>query len=441
MSFSFNFQDPETDVGMEIDEGIQTDDSVNFSNVYNEEFRQFNLSVPLINSISANQITYGPNKDLIIYKRLLSDVKMQLALEDDMDPNSLDIEKSSENQFTTDTKKVLSIASGNSDVIKGVYEGGFKTWECSFDLLEYISSTYSSSDLENISVLELGCGSAIPSMHLLKTTKLTKVHLQDYNAEVLKYITLPNVLLNTIMSNLMPAASSEYEDESPIVELDLDEIRGKFLLDFVKKVSSSAEYSSDLLNRIETTEKLQIIDEISKLQDSKYYELSDSEISLANEILLKEIYITTPKGSEEVSEISINDINAQTNYSRVKFFSGSWSNLLSSIGSNNENQYHAESNANPSYDLILTSETIYDTESQISLYNCIHSLLRKPDNNLSPSAFKPAAFVAAKSVYFGLSGSVLSFIDLVNSKNHFKVTRVWNSQSGIQRDILKLEWL
>ena len=27
----------------------------------------------------------------------------------------------------------------NSDLVRGVYEGGFKTWECSIDLVEYLS--------------------------------------------------------------------------------------------------------------------------------------------------------------------------------------------------------------------------------------------------------------------------------------------------------------
>jgi protein-histidine N-methyltransferase len=41
---------------------------------------------------------------------------------------------------------------GDSDVIKGSYEGGLKTWECSIDLAEYLSrQTY----LDNLSVLEV----------------------------------------------------------------------------------------------------------------------------------------------------------------------------------------------------------------------------------------------------------------------------------------------
>lgn len=38
-------------------------------------------------------------------------------------------------------KDVVSMLnlSGNSDLIKGVYEGGFKTWECSIDMVQYLS--------------------------------------------------------------------------------------------------------------------------------------------------------------------------------------------------------------------------------------------------------------------------------------------------------------
>jgi hypothetical protein len=41
---------------------------------------------------------------------------------------------------------------GDSDVIKGSYEGGLKTWECSIDLADYLSrQTYG----HNLSVLEV----------------------------------------------------------------------------------------------------------------------------------------------------------------------------------------------------------------------------------------------------------------------------------------------
>jgi hypothetical protein len=41
---------------------------------------------------------------------------------------------------------------GDSDVIRGSYEGGLKTWECSVDLAEYLSTQ---SYPEQLSVLEV----------------------------------------------------------------------------------------------------------------------------------------------------------------------------------------------------------------------------------------------------------------------------------------------
>ena len=47
-----------------------------------------------------------------------------------------------------------------SDLISGVYEGGLKVWECSFDLVDYILKKRSEDPewLKGKTVLELGCG-------------------------------------------------------------------------------------------------------------------------------------------------------------------------------------------------------------------------------------------------------------------------------------------
>ena len=42
----------------------------------------------------------------------------------------------------------------NSDLVKNVYEGGLKIWECSQDLVLYLNE--SSINIENKSILELG---------------------------------------------------------------------------------------------------------------------------------------------------------------------------------------------------------------------------------------------------------------------------------------------
>jgi len=90
---------------------------------------------------------------------------------------------------------VLSLSeSQHSDLIPGVYEGGLKVWECSLDLVQFLSER--DVDFTGMRILELGCGTGLPGIFsLLKGAAC--VHFQDYNPEVLQYITIPNVLLNT----------------------------------------------------------------------------------------------------------------------------------------------------------------------------------------------------------------------------------------------------
>jgi protein-histidine N-methyltransferase len=66
-----------------------------------------------------------------IYKRTLEDVKFQMAEQDMLGEV--------EDKANTEVANMLNL-SGNTDLIKGVYEGGFKTWECSIDMVQYLAS-------------------------------------------------------------------------------------------------------------------------------------------------------------------------------------------------------------------------------------------------------------------------------------------------------------
>ncbi|KIM32752.1 hypothetical protein M408DRAFT_20108 [Serendipita vermifera MAFF 305830] len=90
-----------------------------------------------------------------------------------------------------------------SDLIPDIYEGGLKTWECSIDVVEYLSQL--EDTLQGKTMLEVGCGTAIPSAYLLQTLfsstetpsaeTQTILHMQDYNKSVLELVTLPNLIL------------------------------------------------------------------------------------------------------------------------------------------------------------------------------------------------------------------------------------------------------
>ncbi|XP_024310838.1 histidine protein methyltransferase 1 homolog isoform X1 [Brachypodium distachyon] len=85
----------------------------------------------------------------------------------------------------------------NSDLVPGKYEGGLKLWEGSLDLVKTLNADIKDDRLlvEGKRVLELGCGHGLPGIFAgLKGAGL--VHFQDFNAEVLRCLTIPNVKVN-----------------------------------------------------------------------------------------------------------------------------------------------------------------------------------------------------------------------------------------------------
>ena len=72
-----------------------------------------------------------------------------------------------------------------SDLVSGGYEGGFKLWECTIDLLQelwhgHLDNTLS---IRGTTVLEAGCGAGLPAMLSLRLgCRLAVLH--DFNAEV-----------------------------------------------------------------------------------------------------------------------------------------------------------------------------------------------------------------------------------------------------------------
>ncbi|VAI31811.1 unnamed protein product [Triticum turgidum subsp. durum] len=87
----------------------------------------------------------------------------------------------------------------NSDLVPGKYEGGLKLWEGSLDLVKTLNSDIKDDRLlmEGKHVLELGCGHGLPGIYAgLKGAGL--VHFQDFNAEVLRCLTIPNVKANLL---------------------------------------------------------------------------------------------------------------------------------------------------------------------------------------------------------------------------------------------------
>eukprot|EP00519_Triparma_laevis_P014521 CAMPEP_0182491426 /NCGR_PEP_ID=MMETSP1321-20130603/876_1 /TAXON_ID=91990 /ORGANISM="Bolidomonas sp., Strain RCC1657" /LENGTH=205 /DNA_ID=CAMNT_0024693707 /DNA_START=160 /DNA_END=773 /DNA_ORIENTATION=- len=77
------------------------------------------------------------------------------------------------------------------DLTEG-FEGGHKTWESSVDLLSVLKPH------PNSSILELGCGTSLPTLHLLSLSPSSTATVLDYNLSVLTSITFPNFLINNL---------------------------------------------------------------------------------------------------------------------------------------------------------------------------------------------------------------------------------------------------
>ncbi|XP_031573617.1 histidine protein methyltransferase 1 homolog [Actinia tenebrosa] len=108
---------------------------------------------------------------------------------------------------------------------------------------------------------------------------------------------------------------------------------------------------------------------------------------------------------------------------KCRFYAGDWKCL--------ENYINHNKDPEQLYDIILTSETIYDTRNQSKLLSFIRSHLRYPYG---------VVYVAAKTCYFGVGGGTRTFEMLVNGSQDLLVTVSKLYQEGVQREILTMEW-
>ncbi|GKY93024.1 histidine protein methyltransferase 1 [Mayamaea pseudoterrestris] len=96
---------------------------------------------------------------------------------------------------TTSPQKLKLRSHHPSDLLPGVYEGGATVWEGSYDLMEYLQQNMEIMPRVQ-SVLELGCGHALPSIYVMQLCQPQVVLLVDYNDNVLKDVTISNLVVN-----------------------------------------------------------------------------------------------------------------------------------------------------------------------------------------------------------------------------------------------------
>ena len=111
----------------------------------------------------------------------------------------------------------------SSDLVSGVYEGGFKLWECARDLMVVMEELRLQEELvvRGARVLEAGCGAGLPGVLALRLG-CASVVLQDYNAAVLRWMTMPTLRLNGLWEHALRGEarflSGDWADLGPLLD-------------------------------------------------------------------------------------------------------------------------------------------------------------------------------------------------------------------------------
>ncbi|KAL7383587.1 hypothetical protein ABVT39_013982 [Epinephelus coioides] len=256
-----------------------------------------------------------------------------------------------------DGEEILSrTAEQRSDLISGVYEGGLKVWECTYDLLELIEKD--GETFGGKAVLDLGCGAGLLGILALQRGA-REVHFQDYNSTVIEQLTVPNVMLNC-------------QEDDEVDSEDDKERKGK-----------------------------------GKIQE----EGGCQKVKAKQEV----------KDGDPPPKIRAVDLSQHPLLAKCRFFSGDWSTFLALL---------QKENPHPKYDIIFTSETIYNTAYYPVLHETLHRLLA-PDG---------LVYLATKSHYFGVGGGLHLFETFVEQRGVFSLDHRWDGEEGLQRHVVVLRF-
>ncbi|ROW01604.1 hypothetical protein VSDG_02232 [Cytospora chrysosperma] len=274
-----------------------------------------------------------------IPRRELWDVRLQLMAEEDGEGDGDGVEP----------------GLGSHDVKTGIYEGGFKSWESSVDLVKVLAAEDFPGNLTEGSyrIMELGCGTALPSLALFQWALSKRALMQndlgqdrtslcltlaDYNPSVLQLVTLPNFLLAW-------ALHQQQHDE------------------LLKEALSSTE----------------------------------------GELEITEHVVASFKAFLDISKISLCFISGGWSPKFVDLINSSSAALPSGIGGETSSQKT----------LIMGAETIYSPFALESFTETLLSILNQ-EREAQPSR-QAVAIVAAKRLYFGVGGSLDDFVDKIRN--------------------------
>ncbi|ETI25788.1 hypothetical protein G647_02562 [Cladophialophora carrionii CBS 160.54] len=329
------------------------------------------------------------NTAIKIYRRSLFDMRAQLMAE--ANPSASE----------SDSADTLLAGLENGDLSSGIYEGGFKTWECALDLASLLISPFSRLPIDqhgkqDWEIIELGAGSAIPSLTILgeflrrrQTSGDSPNHghlkltLCDYNVDVLRLATAPNVLLNYLFA--LGNASLAWSSTSSTSSLSLS------------------------------------------------HQANEDEGDVDLEGL----------GGDALVRGTVKDLLAHK--VSVDFISGGWGSEFVDLINSHSHSSSATSSSppptRPAHLLILASETIYSPASIKTFSQTLISLLRthqQRNGPKSPETGTAKAWLAAKQVYFGVGGGVDEFAREVEHLGGRSQVIFERKDTGIGRVVLEV---
>lgn len=123
----------------------------------------------------------------------------------------------------------------------------------------------------------------------------------------------------------------------------------------------------------------------------------------------KEVLINTT-----MSNVSL---NCEPKLNVSKFYSGDWKSFT----------YFNED----TYDLILTSETIYNVNNYTNLIDLFEKKLKQPGGHI---------LLIAKNYYFGVGGSISEFLNILNKSSKLRSDTIWTSTDGVKKTLLSIHF-
>ncbi|XP_018015180.1 histidine protein methyltransferase 1 homolog [Hyalella azteca] len=337
-----------------------------------------------------------------------------------------------------------------SDLIPAVYEGGLKIWECTWDLLHYLAE---SSDIlwQGKRVLELGCGAGILGIYAV--LQGASVTLQDYNEDVIEHITAPNVLYNvaelTETSNESGSADQNGEEFEDLQVADarvsisrsalqllqtrvqfcsgdwgtLPELLGCSLDPMDGKVSTNTKQSIAILHKTRSS-SLHVEDNIVKKSQPD----CDQETAHCSSLLSK-VNNSNDKSLEVVCQKSCDGKNCQDcDIVTCRKYCLTEKREINSSDAGLIENMHVQSNELSQFDVIMTSETIYNQENYEKILKVFTTCL-KPHG---------VVLLAAKSYYFGVGGGTASFLAAVERTGCLQHKKLFEHTSGVRREIIEI---